>query len=1194
VSSSTWISPLGQSVDVALTGGKAVNLTRLINAGFPVPGGFVVTTHAFRVARDPAQLQAIREEVAKAYEALGSCLVAVRSSATAEDLADASMAGQYDTFLNIQGEAALWSAIERCWAGIENPRLLAYLEENKIPKESIGMAVVVQRLVPAESAGVLFTTDPNSQSDDLLVESSWGLGESVVSGNVQPDIFRIDSTSGVVQEVRIGEKKSQLSAGKHEKQSVDSARRDIPSLNASQIHELWKLGLRAARHFESPQDIEWAFADGKLYFLQSRPITTLEGMKASRAVLDNARSTMRARLEVEPSASWVVHNMAETLPHPTPLTWSVLQPFMVGAGGFGNLYRQAGFEPSAKIAETGFLELIAGRIYMDLSLAPEMFSADFPFAYDPEKVSADPDAGQLPPTVPKGSFTERMRAARLLNKVAAQLDALVPVLDRELREKDFPEFAAWVEAQKAIDLRATDTTEWSNLWDLRVRHVLDEFAPRSLLPGLVLAHVRHQLSTLLDEEIHDQDAQTLVNELAVGAAPDQTTLFNQRLLELNNGERTLEEWMTEFGHRATGEFDLSAPRWRESPDAVRALGEHLRGGPAPLDLLNKRSTAAKSAAASIRERLPIKRRKEFDDLLAALTRYVPFREDGKHHLMIGYDLLRDQMLEAARRLDIDAESIFLLTLPEVRKALETGIAPLHLIHERQLERNAEARLQLPLWIGRDEIEHLGEPPEITSESLIKALPIASGAASGPARIVRSPDEAGPPGSGYVLVCPSTDPAWTPLFVHATALVLERGGTLSHGAVVAREMGLPAVVLPGAVSLLREGENLTVDGNRGYLSRVDEEKSDAKNESDVDADSVSILPAHRPPPPGPQERKGTTLRNAGLVIWTVFLLAFFILPAPWVHDPSMRLLDLVLWPLIANFGYAGGTAALAALLGCFLIVLQRLLTDTRRLREAKTRSASLAREAQSLPEDSPRRKALNAAVKSANSRIAASAFVPLGLFLGPLVIIFSWLMLRVDPATWSPPPGSPVTLQAMLDSSWREPVTANVSPGLVLSDAIPHTQTLPRIRETLEGLRSQWRQPTDLSEHSWDVRAAAIQTRRAMVADLDAYLAAGVPPETLTWLISSDPESSGRFEASVEAGPHSLSIPIVFGRSAPPTLTQVTGSRNAVISELNVTYPPRAPGTKFWAPLGFNIGWLWVYLLAYTPAMFLSKWLLKVP
>ncbi len=1191
---SKWITPLGQSVDVALAGGKATNLSRLIGAGFPVPGGFVVTTRAFHAARDPQHIDDIRSEVATAYEELGSCLVAVRSSATAEDLADASMAGQYDTFLNIQGDEGLWSAIKRCWAGVENPRLLAYLAENKIPKESIGMAVVVQRLVPAESAGVLFTTDPNSPADDLLVESSWGLGESVVSGNVQPDIFRIAADSGVVLEVQIGDKKSQISAGQHAEQTVSDERRTMASLNASQIHELWRLGLRAARYFESPQDIEWAFADGKLYFLQSRPITTLEAMKAERAVLDAARSALRARLEVEPTVSWVVHNMAETLPHPTPLTWSVLQPFMAGTGGFGNLYRQAGFEPAEKIADTGFLQLIAGRIYMDLSLAPEMFSADFPFEYDSKKVSQDPDAGQLPPTIPRGTFTGRMRAARLLFRVAARLDALVPDLDRELTEKDFPEFSAWAKEQKSIDLKTLDTKEWSALWDQRVHHVLDEFAPRSLLPGLVLAHVRHKLGTLLEEEITDQDAQSLVNELAVGAAPDQTTLFNQRLLELEQGGLAMEAWMKEFGHRGAGEFDLAAPRWRERPDAIRALGGHLRGGPTPLDLFQKRTRSAGATAESIRKRLPGNRRNEFDQLLAALTRYVPFRENGKHFLMLGYDLLRDLILDASRRLEIDADSVCLLTLPELRKALHTGIAPLDLIQQRQRQRTAEARLQLPLWIGRDEIEHLGEAPEITSGARIKALPIASGAASGPARIVRSPDEAGPPGSGYVLVCPSTDPAWTPLFVHATALVLERGGTLSHGAVVAREMGLPAVVLPGAVALFHEGENIRVDGNRGFLLRVDEQGESGETEAPTDVESVSIAPALRPPPPGPQERKATSLRNAGLILWGIFLTAFFILPAPWVNDPSIRLLDAVLWPLIAHLGYAGGTATLAALLGFFLIALQRLLTDTPRLREAKKRSAVLAREAQALPEKSPRREILTTAVKSANSRIAASAFVPLGLFLGPLVIIFSWLMVRVDPATWSPPPGTPVTLQAVVDSDWRDPVVAQVSPGLKLSDAIPTAQTLPLIRETLEGLRSQWRQPTDLSGHSWDVRAAAVQTRQAMLADLDAYLGAGVPPETLTWLISSDSGSSGSFEAGVDVGLHNLRVPIVFGRAVPPAPTLVDADPDSVIRQLNVTYPPRPPGVEFWSPLGFNIGWLWVYLLAYTPAMFLSKWLLRVP
>ena len=228
---------------------------------------------------------------------------------------------------------------------------------------------------------------------------------------------------------------------------------------------------------------------------------------------------------------------------------------------------------------------------------------------------------------------------------------------------------------------------------------------------------------------------------------------------------------------------------------------------------SKKSTGGWRRFAS---RLTGAQRREFDGLSALVRRYVALREDSKDFLMLGYDLLRDLAREAGRRLDI-GDDVFYLTRDEVFDSLRVGFAPYHLIEQRKIAYRAESRLTLPRVIDAQAIDTLGETPAVKPNADgHKALAVSTGEATGPARIVRSPAEAGDLGRGYILVCPSTDPSWTPLFVNAAGLVLECGGTLSHGAVVAREMGLPAVVLPEATSLFHEGEELHVDGSRGWV------------------------------------------------------------------------------------------------------------------------------------------------------------------------------------------------------------------------------------------------------------------------------------------------------------------------------------------------------------------------------------------
>ena len=252
-------------------------------------------------------------------------------------------------------------------------------------------------------------------------------------------------------------------------------------------------------------------------------------------------------------------------------------------------------------------------------------------------------------------------------------------------------------------------------------------------------------------------------------------------------------------------------------------------------------------------------------------------------------------------------------------------------------------------IDEKAIETLGDVPDrVPAAGSQKGFALSSGEASGPARVLASPRDAGDLGRGYILVCPSTDPSWTPLFGNAAGLVLERGGMLSHGAVVAREIGLPAVVLPDATRLFRDGEEIHVDGHRGWVGKPSEACHQDSPAGAIDPDDVRVSFALVPPPPGRKDRMAARLRNMLAAFWMVFLPAVFLLPERWAYQPTLATLDFVLWPIVRALGKPATVAILAAGVAALSLVIQTLVTDNRRLREAKRRASALRALADALP------------------------------------------------------------------------------------------------------------------------------------------------------------------------------------------------------------------------------------------------------
>lgn len=1189
MSTANELCKLTDATGIDRVGGKALHLGELLRSGFPVPGGFVITTAAYRTG----WTKKLSQSIVMAWNEMGAPRVAVRSSATAEDLDGASMAGQYDTYLNIDTESGLLDAVQKCWGSIDTERTRSYLASVNLTPDQVAMAVVVQRQIAADVSGVLFTADPQQAgAEEMVIEASWGLGESVVSGIVQPDLYRIDSKSGVLKSLTVSDKLRWIPAGHGEvEQDVPEAQRKIACLKTANLKALWHLGELAEKHYNAPQDIEWAISGGNLFMLQTRAITTLIPQQKRAAVLEEVKNRLAGQ-----EGPWVRHNMGETLPHPHPLTWSLMHRFMSGAGGFGSMYRAVGFEPSPAIETTGFLELIAGEIYMDCTRAPEMFFEDYPFAYDTDLLITNPGAGQNPPTLPIGSPNDRCRVNKKLLRVGAAIENLTESLSDELNMQTVPEFERWYAQEKRRSLADLDSAGLIECWQAREERVFQQTAPAIFLPSLVEGHLQQALRTKLQEICWDRDPDELLQLLSVSNYPDATMRSNMHLELVARGKRSLSSWLECYGHRCPGEFDIAVPRWRERPADVQKLANLLKKGGDTHQLHGNRLEESQVEFDRLCALCPANELADFKKLVADFKRYLPFREDGKDAMILGCDLMRDVALAMGHRLGI-GDQVFWLKKDELFDALKTSYVPEDILTERAARYAAESAIRTPLVVLANELDRLGEPSieELPVGDRLPALTVSRGRAHGTVCIVHSPEDTGELCDEYILVCPSTDPSWTPLFVHAVAVVLERGGALSHGAVVAREMGVPAVVLPNATRLLKNGERISIDGERGAVIRISEETVSIADHI-LGPEEVHFPPEMIPPIAGNRERKAALLALWVASIWGIFLGLLFLLPPSVLHDPVLLMMDRLLWPLVNGLGRPGALATIAVVMSTLLMGLQRIMTDNARMLACRDRAALLREQTKQFEPDAPRKLAAEALAKPVTKRMLIAAMVPIAVLLGPLCILFTWLPLRFVPTAQNAPAGSSVTLVATIDGEWVQPIHLTLDDRLAL-EVGKAEQRVPPIRATLENLRREWKANNAISDYHWAVQAAALKTRDAMLTDLDDYLRYGVPAQSLVWTIRAPDKEEGNFTFSVSTADQTpINGVMRLGDSIPAVAAFDLIETDSVVQKIEVIYPPNPKKAVFWAPLArygwpVDFGWLWTYLLAYLPPMLaLKKWL----
>ena len=847
--------------DLPRVGGKGLNLGKLTSAGFSVPSGFCVTTDAYRLSvqslskqnegsiKDIELMPKLITAIHTAREKLQTATFAVRSSATAEDLAEASFAGQQDTFLNVTPDELL-DALKACWASLWSERAIAYRQTQKIADEGLAMAVIIQEMCEADVSGVLFTVAPFNENTSII-ESNWGLGESVVSGAITPDSFHVSRETGKVLERNIATKSEMVTASGVSE--VSSAQQNVPSLTDAQLKALTQLGMQVETHYGQPMDIEWALANEEFILLQSRYITTapkptthLERAysiaEVDNEVVEEARQEEIQKLKAcaeRHGTVWCHHNLAEVLPAPLPMTWKIMKEFMSGAGGLGKAYRGLGFYPSERVHNEGILDLICGRIYVNLNREAELHFEGFPFAHDFNALKQNPQEAmyaqaQTDITRSNASFWLKLPLHIIrMSKAEMRLRQCRSDFAQLLTEKVFPTFQEEVEAERNISYSDLTDAELVGKFKKWRTKTLDGFAPKALTATLLAGFSLQRLEAALQKCLNETEVKTFANRLMSGISGNLTveTIDPQvshprlasKLREVATGDITLTDFLKDYGHRAVGEFELAQPRWREDTTYLEQIvasfqqkndGTSLSKSADAKQQIEQRESAEKELTTRLENKTGL--RKQIESELDFTRTYMPFRETAKFYLMLGYEQIRRPLLELDRRYQLDGGIFYLV--PNELQQLINGEVFNDVITTRKMKRERVLQIEVPDVIFSDSLDQIGTSRSIDAVDTLTGVGVSAGVATGEARVLLTPADAHPSDRNYILVCPSTDPAWTPLFFHAAGLVMERGGLLSHGAVVAREYGVPAVAnIPNATRRITDGQMLRVDGNQGTLS-----------------------------------------------------------------------------------------------------------------------------------------------------------------------------------------------------------------------------------------------------------------------------------------------------------------------------------------------------------------------------------------
>lgn len=880
--------------DIEKIGGKAANLGELIRKGFPVPNGFIINTHAYSFflkknnleklindilknlnPADPNSIESSSEnirnliensnlpsevidEIKTCYRTLPFARVAVRSSATSEDLPNESFAGQMETFLNIKGDSELLEHVKRCYASLWTSRAIAYRSRNNIPHDKVKMAVVVQTMVKAKNAGVVFTADPvSSDRSRLIIESNFGLGESIVSGHVIPDKFIISRDGKELKIIgkEIGTKS--FLAEMNESLGIsyvelDPEKQRRQSINDEEILRLAEIGSAIERLFGCPQDIEWAMDEGgKIFILQTRPITSLMAVNPEDEIM------------------WTRGYSDDYWNDPvSPLFFGLLGDQLTEIVNI-ELNKIMGYSNPGSKKMDALLRLHRAHVYFNLEVLKRKVEYEIPpFLRNEDILNYFPDGSgpygketikHLPFQMrkrivaelrvmlydPQGSITKTAKAYQKWTKekfepFLKEFDSKMMKLEEKKSLIDYVNFAKELDQLMVGHFRLVR-------YGIPVHNIGMNLMAQFLLARFIGRELAKSIYPLLISGLKHKTSETneWINQLALKAS--SSAKVRRIILEVpshqifgilsSETDPEIQAFVQEFS-RFLKEFGVRGftrepyyPRWYEAPqyvfDILKALIKEEESTAEPIDNIARQKQAEKEVEQRIKSlRFGWFKWKILYIILGFARRYIIFREDQRFnldrwitmnrriYLKIG-EILKDQGILK------DPLEIFFLTKDEIQKlALEEHNS----INKQNLRISIESRKAEFL-----KFENITPPkflqgsrefndPAPDQKKTLKGMPASRGVITAPVRVLRSIEEISQVHAGEIIVVPRTDPGWTPVFCKIGGLITETGGILSHGAVVSREYGIPAVTnIPGACGLFKTGQIVTIDGTNGVVT-----------------------------------------------------------------------------------------------------------------------------------------------------------------------------------------------------------------------------------------------------------------------------------------------------------------------------------------------------------------------------------------
>ncbi len=845
------------TASLAKVGGKGASLTRMAIAGLPVPCGFHITTNAYRhfiTANElqPKILTAIKDvdpalpitletasatigrffaaalipeeisvAITDAYLTLGTSHlklpVAVRSSATAEDLPGASFAGQQETFLNIRGEDELLEAVKKCWSSLWTARAIAYRANQAIDSNTVALAVVVQEMVPAEFSGILFTANPvNGHRDEVLINAAWGLGEAIVGGLVSPDTIVADKATGKIKKYDVSEKTviTVLAESGTREEKLEGAQRRSKVMIEAQVRELVDIARKIESYYGSLQDIEWCYANENFYIVQSRPITALP---------------------------------------PEPVQWNLPKPKLMMARGslaehlpnaVSPLFGTLGLRPVNKAtAELG--DLMGG---LDLLEAEYQYRVINGYVFFGFLMSAKFMWAMIKVTFTSMNLMFGRSKERWLEARSIFSNAIAPWEQKQVGNLSPSELLAGVRAlmyaagkyYTVIQSSTLPTSSSSELIFSGVYNMIrrkDEPKAATLLFGLETVPLRAEKS-LFDlgvwirehPALRDLTLHTSTGELVTALQTDSTPNAIPAQ-EWDEFKSRLEKHADKFGHTSF-EFDFMNPTPAETPELIlESLKMYVAGkGSDPYARQREVVERREQTLQKIRSRFKLIPNRWFDKALNWAMDTAPTREDSIADMGMGHTTIRRMLGELGKRFAANgalenAEDIYWLVEDEVDE-----LASMLERSEKLSDHSGEVPARKAEW--REQMNLV--PPAILPEksgwakmipwaqknesgNIIKGLGASAGRVTATACVMFTPEDFGRMKPGDVLVAVITTPAWTPLFARASAIVTDIGGPLSHSSIVAREYGIPAVLATGVgTRRIQSGQTITVDGSKGEV------------------------------------------------------------------------------------------------------------------------------------------------------------------------------------------------------------------------------------------------------------------------------------------------------------------------------------------------------------------------------------------